>query len=357
MSSERHGGVSLKDLSLEELEAYIVSLGEKLFRAVQVARWLYGRGVRTFGEMTSLSKALREKLERNAVINYLTPSEVHSSNDGTKKYRFLLADGEAIESVLLPERDHFTLCLSTQVGCALGCKFCLTGKRGWVRNLKPSEIIDQVIGVRATLTPDEKLTNLVLMGMGEPLQNFANVLQALEILRSPQGLQFSNRRITLSTAGIIPEMTKILSWKNFVKVAISLNATTDEQRSNLMPINRKYPLNDLLSACRKIALPNRERITFEYVLIKGLNDSEEDAHRLTHLLKGIRAKVNLIPFNEHSGSAFRRPSDESVQRFREIIGSKSFTAMIRQSKGADILAACGQLGGRANAGCRLGNAE
>jgi 23S rRNA (adenine2503-C2)-methyltransferase len=226
-----------------------------------------------------------------------------------------------------------------------------------VRNLKPSEIIDQVISVRAGLSPEQKLTNLVLMGMGEPLQNFENVLQALEILRAPLGLQFSNRRITLSTAGIIPEMVDLLSRRNFVKLAISLNAATDEQRSRLMPVNRKYPLKDLLSACRKIPLPNRERITFEYVLIQGVNDSQEDALRLTQLLKGIRAKVNLIAFNEHPGSPFRRPPDEAVQKFRAILMAKGFTAMLRQSKGADILAACGQLGGLANAECGIRNGE
>ena len=338
--------VSLKDLSLEGLENFIVSLGEKPFRALQVAHWIYGKGVRSFGEMSNLSRDFREKLERSAVIPFLAPAEVHSAGDGTKKVRFLLADGEAIESVLLPERGHFTLCVSTQVGCALGCKFCLTGKRGWVRNLKPSEILDQVLSVRATLTPGEKLTNLVLMGMGEPLQNFGNVLQALEILRSPRGLQFSNRRITLSTAGIIPEMVTLLSRKNFVKLAISLNATTDEQRSQLMPINRQYPLKDLLAACRSVPLANRERITFEYVLIRGVNESEEDARRLTRLLKGMQAKVNLIPFNEHPGSFFRSPTEEAVQKFRGILMAKHFTAMVRQSKGADILAACGQLGGR-----------
>jgi len=350
---DRKGRVHLKNLTLEELEAFVISLEEKPFRATQLARWLYGRGARNFAEMSDLAMGFRKKLEESAWVHFLEPVEVQTSQDGTRKYRFLLGDGEAIESVLLPERDHFTLCLSTQVGCALGCKFCLTGKRGWIRNLKPSEMIDQVIGVRATLTPEEKLTNLVLMGMGEPLQNFANVLQALEILRSSNGLQFSNRRITLSTAGIIPEMVKVLSRKNFVKLAISLNATTDEQRSRLMPINRKYPLKDLLFACRKVPLPNRERITFEYVLIQGVNDSEEDAHRLTQLLKGIRAKVNLIPFNEHPGSPFRRASNEAVQKFREILMARSFTAMIRQSKGADILAACGQLGGKASAECGM----
>jgi len=355
--SARNGRIALKDLSLRDLEAFIVSLGEKPFRAIQVARWLYGKGVRSLEEMTNLSRPFRQKLEEAAWISSLDPAEVHSSEDGTRKFRFILADGEAVESVLLPERDHLTLCLSSQVGCPLGCRFCLTGKRGWVRNLKPSEIIDQVIGVRSTLPPGDKLTNLVLMGMGEPLLNYQNVLQALDVLRSPLGLQFSNRRITLSTAGIIPEMVELLSRRNFVKLAISLNATTDEQRSSLMPINRKYPLKSLLSACREVPLPNRERITFEYVLIREVNDSPEDAKRLTHLLKGIRAKVNLIAFNEYPGSSFRRPSEEGVQNFREILMAKGFTAMLRQSKGSDILAACGQLGGRGDAQFGVQNGE
>jgi 23S rRNA (adenine2503-C2)-methyltransferase len=355
--SARNGRVALKDLSLRELEAFIVSLGEKPFRAIQVARWLYGKGVRSFGEMTNLSRSFRQKLEEAAWVSSLASEKVHSSEDGTRKFRFILADGEAVESVLLPERDHLTLCLSSQVGCPLGCRFCLTGKRGWVRDLKASEIIDQVIGVRSALSAAEKLTNLVLMGMGEPLLNYRNVLQALEVLRSPLGLQFSNRRITLSTSGIIPEMVELLSRKNFVKLAISLNATTDEQRSSLMPINRKYPLKNLISACREVPLPNRERITFEYVLILGVNDSPEDARRLTHLLKGIKAKINLIAFNEFPESSFRRPSEETIEHFREILMAKGFTATLRQSKGLDILAACGQLGGRANAEFGMGNAE
>jgi 23S rRNA (adenine2503-C2)-methyltransferase len=355
--SARNGRVALKDLSLKELEAFIVSLGEKPFRAIQVAQWLYGKGVRSIEEMTNLSRSFRKKLEESAWISSLSPAEVHSSEDRTRKFRFILADEEAVESVLLPERDHWTLCLSSQVGCALGCRFCLTGKRGWVRNLKASEIVDQVIAVRSTLSVGEKLTNLVLMGMGEPLLNYQNVLQALEVMRSPLGLQFSNRRITLSTSGIIPEMVELLSRRNFVKLAISLNATTDEQRSNLMPINRRYPLKNLLSACREVPLPNRERITFEYVLIHGVNDSPDDARRLSHLLKGIKAKVNLIAFNEFPGSSFRRPSEDGIQNFREILMAQGFTAMLRQSKGSDILAACGQLGGKTNAECGRGNAE
>ncbi len=339
------GRVHLKNLSLPELEEFVISLGEKPFRARQLAQWLYPRGARRFEEMTTLAKAFRNNLEEKAWISFLEPAGVQTSRDGTRKYRFVLHEGEGIESVLLPERDHYTLCLSTQVGCALGCKFCLTAKRGFIRNLDPSEIIDQIIGVRATLPPKGKLTNLVLMGMGEPLENFQNVLRALEVIRSPIGLQFSHRRVTVSTAGIIPRMIELLSRPNFVKLAISLNAATDEQRSKLMPINRKYPLADLLAACRKIPLANREKITFEYVLIKGVNDSEGDALRVAWLLQGMKAKINLIPFNEYPESLYQRPEDGAIQRFREVLMAKRFPAMVRQSKGADILAACGQLGG------------
>jgi len=342
------GRVNLKNLSLKELGSFIVSLGEKPFRVTQLARWLYGRGARSFREMTDLAKPFREKLEETAWISFLEPAEVKAAPDGTQKFRFLLSDGEAVESVLLPERDHLTLCLSTQAGCALGCKFCLTGVRGLARNLEAAEIIDQVVGVRAKLTAGEKIRNLVLMGMGEPLNNFPNVVRSLEVMRSPQGLQFSHRRVTVSTAGIIPEMEELSSRRNFVKLAISLNATTDEQRSELMPINRKYPLKDLLAACRKIPLANRERITFEYVLIRGVNDSEQDALRLSRLLKGIPAKINLIPFNEHPQSPFKSPGETVVQKFRELLLAHRFTTVIRQSKGREIMAACGQLGGAAN---------
>ena len=337
--------VHLKNLSLPQLEAFVISLGGKPFRARQLAQWLYARGARSFKEMTDLAGAFRNMLEEKAWISFLEPAEVQTSRDGTRKYRFLLHDGEAIESVLLPEKDHYTLCLSTQAGCALGCRFCLTGKRGFVRNLEPSEIIDQIIGVRASLPPESKLTNLVLMGMGEPLENFQNVLGALEVIRSSLGLQFSNRRVTLSTAGIIPRMAELFSRPHFVQLAVSLNAATDEQRSELMPINRKYPLGDLLAACRKLPLANREKITFEYVLINGVNDSEEDALRVARLLRGIPAKINLIPFNTHPESPYQRPEDGVVQKFRKMLMAKRFTTMIRQSKGVDILAACGQLGG------------
>jgi 23S rRNA (adenine2503-C2)-methyltransferase len=340
------GKVHLKNLSLEALHQFVSSLGEKPFRAGQLSHWLYGRGARTFGEMTDLAKGFRQKLEQKAWISGLDPAEVEVAADGTKKYRFLVSDGEAIESVLLPERSHVTLCISTQVGCALGCKFCLTGKRGWVRNLDPAEILDQVIRVRSDLAFPEKLTNIVLMGMGEPLRNFRNVVQALEIIRSPAGLQFSHRRVTLSTAGILPEMLALGSRRNFVKLAVSLNASTSEQRSRLMPINRRYPLEEVLAACRQIPLARREKITFEYVLLREVNDSAEDARRLGRLLRNVAAKINLIPFNEFPGSRFQRPEEERVQRFREILISQHLTATVRQSKGREISAACGQLGGQ-----------
>jgi 23S rRNA (adenine2503-C2)-methyltransferase len=343
---EKQVSVHLKNLSLEELESFVGSLGEKPFRFEQLARWLYQNGARSFAEMTDLAKSFRKKLEESSDISFLSPTEIKSSPDGTQKYLFLLSDGEKIESVLLKEKGHFTLCLSTQVGCSLGCKFCFTGKLGFIRNLGSAEIIDQIIGVRSTLPPEVKITNLVFMGMGEPLNNFDNLIQALNVIRSPKGLQFSHRRVTLSTAGLIPGIQALFSRWHFIKLAISLNASTQEQRSKLMPISRKYPLADLLEACRKIPLDNRERITFEYVLLKGVNDTEEDAHRLASLLRGIQAKINLIPFNEHPEIPFQRPSSESIQRFQEILMTKRFTTIVRHSKGRDVLAACGQLGGR-----------
>ncbi len=337
--------INLKNLSLPQLEELVASWGEKPFRAKQLAHWLYERGAESFAVMTDISKNLRAKLNEKAWISFLKPEKILTSADGTRKFLFRLADGYAIESVLLLERDHLTLCLSTQVGCALGCKFCLTGARGFKRNLQPEEILDQIIGVWATLAPTDKIRNLVLMGMGEPLLNFENVLRALEIVRSPHGMHFAHRRVTLSTAGIIPQMKKILARKNFVKLAISLNATTEEQRNFLMPINRQYPLAELLQACREIPLPPRERITFEYVLLRGVNDTIADAKRLAHLLQGLPVKINLIPFNEHLASSFKRPPEETIQKFQEVLLAHCFPTMIRQSKGVDILAACGQLGG------------
>ncbi len=340
--------VHLKNLSLPELESYLFSLDEKRFRVAQVARWLYGRGVRSFEEMSNLGKEFRRKLAENARISWLEPGEIQAAADGTRKFRFVLEDGEAVESVLLPERDHWTLCLSTQVGCALGCKFCLTGKRGFIRNLTPPEIIDQILAAQASLPPEKRIRNLVFMGMGEPLLNLENLLRALEIIRSPSGLQFSYRHITVSTAGLVPQMEMLFKYRHFGQLAVSLNASTDQQRSELMPINRKHPLKELLAACRRLPLANRDKITFEYILIGGVNDSAEDALRVARMLKEIRAKINLIPFNEHARSPWKRPTEETAARFRQILMDRGYTAVIRQSKGKEIMAACGQLGGRAS---------
>jgi 23S rRNA (adenine2503-C2)-methyltransferase len=338
--------VHLKNLSLADLESFLLSLDGRRFRADQTARWLYGRGARSFAEMSNLGKDFRLKLAENARISWLEPERIQTSADGTRKFRFRLEDGEAVESVLLPERDHWTLCLSTQAGCALGCRFCLTGRRGFVRNLAPAEILDQILCVRAFLPPAERIRNLVFMGMGEPLLNLENLLQALEIIRSPLGLQFSHRHITVSTAGLIPQMEALFREKNFGQLAVSLNASGDRQRTELMPVNRKHPLKDLLAACRRLPLANREKITFEYILIGGVNDSAKDAGRVARLLKGLKAKVNLIPFNEHPQSPWKRPAEETVARFRKILMDRGYTAVIRRSRGEDILAACGQLGGR-----------
>ena len=340
--------VHLKNLPLPDLETFLYSLDGKRFRVDQVVRWLYGRGARSFEEMSNLGKEFRRKLSEKARISWLESREIQASADGTRKFQFVLEDGEAIESVLLPERDHWTLCLSTQVGCALGCKFCLTGQRGLVRNLTPAEIIDQILGVRAALPPEKRIRNLVFMGMGEPLLNLENLQQVLEIIRSPSGLQFSYRHITVSTAGLIPQMEALSQKRHFGQLAVSLNASTDEQRTALMPINRKYPLKDLLAACRRLPLATRGKITFEYVLIRDLNDSADDALRVARMLKEIRAKINLIPFNEHPESPWKRPPEEVLARFRQILMDRGYTAVIRQSKGRDIMAACGQLGGKLN---------
>jgi len=255
-----------------------------------------------------------------------------------------LRDGLLIESVLIPERDHFTLCISSQAGCAMGCAFCLTGKNGLRRNLTSGEIIDQVIQVKGAMEEPDQMTNIVMMGMGEPLANYEPVLTAIRNLIGEDGMNFSHRKVTVSTCGLVCGMKK-LGQDTTVNLAVSLNAADDETRSRLMPINRKYPLRSLLSACRDFPLPNRRMITFEYILISGVNDSDRDASNLAKLLRGLRGKINLIPFNPHPGIEMSPPSEERILRFQEILVQNHFTAIIRKSKGRDIMAACGQLSG------------
>jgi 23S rRNA (adenine2503-C2)-methyltransferase len=337
---------NLKDLSLEELEGLIAGLGKEQYRARQIMRWLYRRGASSLEEMTDLAKELRAELGRMARISSLAPLTVEQSNDGTRKYLFDLQDGNQVESVLIPDDGRLTLCISVQVGCAMGCRFCLTGRGGFARDLTSGEILDQFLGVVRELGPGEKITNCVLMGMGEPLANYKGVTRALGIMASDLGFGISRRRITLSTVGLIPQMKRLFAEGVSCRLAISLNASSQKVRAYLMPIARRYPLDALLAACRSLPLPPRERITFEYVLIQGVNDTEEDARRLTQILREIRCKINLIPLNECPGIPFRRPREKAVLRFQKILMEGGYTTIIRESRGGTISAACGQLRGR-----------
>ena len=338
--------VNLKDLSREQLETFIAGLGKEHYRATQIMRWLYNHKASSFEEMTDLAKELRAELARTASISCVEPLVVERSGDGTVKYLFGLADGNQVESVLIPDDDRLTLCISTQAGCAMGCRFCLTGAGGLARDLTAGEILDQIVVIARELGADSRITNCVLMGMGEPLANYDRVQQALGIAVSALGLGLSRRRVTLSTVGLIPQMKRLFAEKVPCRLAISLNASSQKVRAFLMPISARYPLDALLATCRSLPLPPRERITFEYVLIEGVNDAEADARRLVHILRGIRCKVNLIPFNECPGIAFRRPQEKVVLRFQKILMEAGYLTIIRESRGGDIAAACGQLRGR-----------
>ncbi|WP_221248976.1 23S rRNA (adenine(2503)-C(2))-methyltransferase RlmN [Desulfuromonas versatilis] len=334
--------IDLKNLTLEELTDFLAGMGKENFRARQIMRWIYQRGACSFAEMTDLSKVLREELAGRAFISDWVPEVTEQSQDGTRKYLFRLADGQTVESVRIPmEGERATLCISTQVGCAMQCAFCLTGTFGLLRDLEPAEIVNQVCAA----LKDGPINNIVMMGMGEPLHNLENVIKALRIFYTTEGFDYGPRKITLSTSGLVPQMLE-LGRRIRVNLAVSLNATTDEVRDELMPVNRRYPLKELMAACREYPLQPRQRITFEYILIRGVNDTAADAKRLVKLLHGIAAKVNLIPFNEHEGSAFRAPLAESIEAFQTYLLDRNIVAIRRASKGQDISAACGQLKGK-----------
>lgn len=334
--------IDIKNLTADELAEFLGSLGKERFRARQIVRWVYGRGVTSFAEMTDLSKALREDLERRAYVSDWKPEVKEVSTDGTRKYLFRLEDGETVETVRIPmEGERSTLCISTQVGCAMQCAFCLTGTFGLIRNLTPAEIVNQVCAA----AKEGPINNIVMMGMGEPLHNLDNVVKALQILYDDDGFGYGSRKVTLSTSGLVPEMLE-LGRRIRVNLAVSLNATTDAVRNELMPVNRRYPLKDLMAACREFPLAPRQRITFEYILIRDVNDTQADAKRLVRLLHGIKAKVNLIPYNEHEGSSFRAPLPESIEAFQTYLLNRDIVAIRRASKGQDISAACGQLKGK-----------
>ncbi|MBI5378967.1 MAG: 23S rRNA (adenine(2503)-C(2))-methyltransferase RlmN [Nitrospirae bacterium] len=341
--------IDLLTMEPEALQAWAREQGMPPYRARQILRWVYDRGETSFARMTDLPRADHLRLEEAASLGIPEVLQRQRARDGTEKYLLGLVDGEAIECVLIPEKRRLTLCLSTQAGCARNCRYCLTARGGLRRNLEPHEIVGQLLAVRRGLSPGARITNLVLMGMGEPLDNFEAVVRALWRLTRLAG--YAPHRITLSTAGVIPKIARLAREAPPVNLAVSLCATTDAVRSKLMPLNRRYPIRDLLAACRAYPLPPRRRITFEYVLLSGVNDTPEDARRLVRLLHGLRCKVNLIPFNPLPGAppvpgfdrGLARPSPEAVDRFRRILIERGLVVFIRESRGREIAAACGQL--------------
>ncbi|HEX6439617.1 MAG TPA: 23S rRNA (adenine(2503)-C(2))-methyltransferase RlmN [Candidatus Binatia bacterium] len=336
---------NIKDLSFNEFEAYLFERKHPAYRARQVWQWLYQKRAASFADMTNLSGVFREQLAADFSISRLAVERRADSSDGTVKFLFRLADDRNIESVLIPEAKRLTLCISTQVGCGFGCAFCATALLGLKRNLRASEIVDQILEASRTLTEDRRITNVVLMGMGEPLANYAQTIKALAVMTDNSwGIGISPRRITLSTVGLVPQIRKLMD-ETKVSLAISLHAATDELRSRLMPINRKYSLRQLMECCRALPIPRRKRITFEYVLLHGVNDSAADAYNLVEVLRGVRCKINLIPFNAHQGSAYERPETKNVEAFQQILSCQGLQVNVRRPRGDDIAAACGQLQG------------
>jgi 23S rRNA (adenine2503-C2)-methyltransferase len=378
--------VDLRDLTYDETLAFVEARGLPRFRAEQIFRWVHMRGVDTVEEMTDLAKPLRAQLAGEAEIGKLKIDLEQVSKDGTRKLRLATHDARMIETVLIPDGDagadnddddeqsefrggrhlehalfprrpKLTQCVSSQVGCALDCTFCATAKLGFGRQLTAGEIVDQVYRARnlvENLSEDDptrragssRITNLVFMGMGEPLHNYKNLVRALSILTDERGADFSKRRITVSTAGLVPGIEKLAEESLQVNLAISLNATTDEVRDVLMPINKKWPIARLLEAVKKLPLDRKRRVTFEYVLLDGVNDTDADARRLASLLHGIPSKVNLIPWNPHPLAPYRRPADARVRAFQDELKARGFAVYVRKSRGDDIDAACGQLAAR-----------
>jgi len=335
--------VNLLELLPSELERLAESVGEPRYRGRQIAGWIFKKGARDLDEMTDLPKEFRRRIAELVFIGIPTVEQLVSSLDGSQKLVLRLGDGRRVQSVLMPDDDRLTLCLSTQVGCGFACAFCFTGTMGLDRNLTTAEIVGQLAAARATLPREKRVTHLVFMGMGEPLANYVATVKALRILTDPNGFGYSPRRITVSTVGLVGGIQKLAREKLGVNLAISLHATTSQGRSRLMPVNRGWSLDDLLAACRRFPIPARRRMTFEYVLLNRVNDTPEDAERLTRMLKGIRAKLNLIPFNSWDGSGFSRPPHGRILAFQKILLDHGITATIRWSKGEDIGAACGQL--------------
>lgn len=347
------GRHELVGLSRTELEELLVNMGEKPFRTKQLWHWIYHKGVTDFSQMSSISKPLQAKLTEHCVISRPELVTQQTSKDNTRKFLFRFRDHQEAETVYIPDRreDRGAVCISSQVGCTLSCRFCHTGTQNLVRNLGSAEIVGQFMAARdsygewPTPTADRPrlLSTIVLMGMGEPLYNYDNVAKAMRIVMDDEGIGISRRRITLSTSGVVPMMDQC-GRELAINLAISLHAVRDDLRNELVPLNRKYPIKDVIAACRRYpAASNSRRITFEYIMLRGINDSEADARELVRLLKGIHAKVNLIPFNPWPGSAYKPSKSEQVQKFADIIMQAGYSSPIRTPRGRDILAACGQL--------------
>lgn len=340
------GKIDLKSKSLDGLTGVLTDeLQEKAFRADQIFQWLHQKQVTSFTEMRNLPQPLIQRLEEKATITLLKTAAKREAQDGTVKYLFRLPDGESIESVYLPyEDDRKSICISTQVGCAMGCSFCATGLGGWQRNLTPGEMVEQVYAVQR----DQKveMTNVVLMGMGEPLINYENSLAAIRLLNHPKGLNIGIRRITLSTCGLVPEIRALAHEDLQLVLAISLHAPNDALRSEIMPVNRKYPLRDLMAACRYYTQVTNRRVTFEYALMEGVNDQLQHARELVQLLRGMLCHVNLIPINPVKETGMERPDLDQVRKFQQILQTAGIETTLREERGTDIDAACGQLRSR-----------
>jgi len=340
--------MAVRGLTQPELETLCVErFNERAFRGRQLFQWLHARQARTFDEMTNLSKTFRARLADAVELSVIEPHNAYDTPDGTTKLTFKLHDDAVIESVVIPAKGRVTLCVSSQVGCAIGCKFCLTAKMGLVRNLSAAEIVEQVAWAKSLWEPqhNRRISNIVFMGMGEPLHNYDSVTQALRILLDPEGMNFSRRKITVSTSGLVPAIERLGHEPGIgVNLAISLNASDNATRDIVMPINKKWNIEALLDALRNYPLEPRQRFTIEYVLLGGVTDTLDDARRLIKLLTGIRYKINLIPWNPFPGVDFERPEPEHVQRFQRFLLDNNINATVRETRGLEAMAACGQLG-------------
>lgn len=332
---------NIKDYNLDELQEELINMGEKKFRAEQIFKWIYKEKVKSFDEMTNLSIELREKLKENYTMCNYNILKKQESKDGTKKYLFDVLDGNAIETVLMQYHHGKTVCVSSQIGCKMGCKFCASTGIQFVRNLTAGEIVEQILAVEQDV--NDKISNIVFMGIGEPLDNYDNVIKAIKIMNNPKGLEIGTRHISISTSGLVPRIYDLANEKIQCTLSISLHATTDEKRSSMMPVNNRYNIEELMKACKDYIKITNKRISFEYALAKDNNDNLEDAQRLVDLLKGMLCHVNLIPINKIENGKFSKSTNENILKFRDFLNEHGIVATVRRELGSDIDAACGQL--------------